>query len=198
MSTSAGLFNFYTNSNPKDFASCVETGVYVFGAGVEKPDGPVPIPYGTLFVVNPKGNGLNAYTIKYFLSRSNKEVFIYDSKSSSWQRLDNFGYNSLAELSAGVANQVNPMMFKGDKIDLDTDLNSNEFLQTGWYILDGSSENSPVSNGLILLEVFNSMNESSGGKSISVVQKVTTLSTGIPNHYMRTKWGSWNDWKKMG
>ena len=97
-----------------------------------------------------------------------------------------------------MAGLINPMRLIGDNTNPGLDLNSNEYVQTGWYILSGDSANSPVTSGLILLEVFNSINTGSGGSSISVVQKVTTLSTGLPNHYIRTRWGAWNDWKQIG
>lgn len=109
-----------------------------------------------------------------------------------------FGYKSLADLVGGMDSQLSPMRFRGDVVNSTVDFNSTSYTRSGWYILRGDSAHSPVTSGLVLLEVFNSQNTGIGGESMSIVQKVTTLSTGLPEFYMRTSWGGWNDWKKIG
>ena len=56
--------------------------------------------YGTLEAIDTGG-----YILQRYISR-NKEIFVRHNMNDiwyPWQRIDNFGYNTLAELSAGVA-----------------------------------------------------------------------------------------------
>lgn len=63
--------------------------------------------YGTLEAIDTGG-----YILQRYISR-NKEIFVRHNMNDvwyPWQRIDNFGYNTLAELSAGVEKQMFPGM----------------------------------------------------------------------------------------
>ena len=146
----AGLYNYGIGN---DVNSLTNTGTWVLGqntANAPSSD------YATITVVNIQG-----YIHQTFHSLNVRETYIrsYNKNSwSAWQRIDNFGYNSLADLSAGVAglmieNNLYPYMYRGI-VGQTSSVDFNTLKGNGSYLFinaDSGNKNFPTgANGGVL------------------------------------------------
>lgn len=85
-----------------------QNGIYLFNASSIK-DGSFPVTSSSLWVIeNKELYGDSDYLVQslYGVGQSACYIrFVTDTSFGSWQRTDNFGYNTLAELASGVAEQ---------------------------------------------------------------------------------------------
>ena len=135
--------------------------------------------WGTLQVL---GDGANVVQI-YTQTISGFSVYIrkFYNEWSPWQRIDNFGYNSLEELSAGILSTRKKWLNSGDDL--------NNVIETGIYRAGGSTvENNPTTATYFML-IVESFDES------SILQKFIHNDGRV---WFRSRYGSeWREWKQI-
>lgn len=175
-------YNFYNRkyaeNNYIDFNEIIEQGVYRCGAQtINRPKDSNQ--YGVLFV-----DVVHGYTVQTYCGNNgttHSRVSTSGKNWNNWSRVDNFGYNTLAELSSAVAGQMQtsnlfPFAVRDSKQD------ANECVASGIYhsIL---MNNMPFNYGILI--VF-----SDSAYIFQIAVSVTEH-----KYYLRYKneaeWGSW-------
>lgn len=128
---------------------------------------------GTIFQEYVSTDGiLNSWRIRYGTTWKN------------WSRIDNFGYNTLAELSSGVAGQMgNPAGYKGDKSNID----ANTITSSGLYYLNGGITNALEWSYLMVFS-FGSAND---------VVQINTHNSENLTKIRKCAGGTWSSWQTL-
>ena len=109
---------------------------------------------------------------------------IYGSTFGEWQRLDNFGYNTLADLATGVTGLINPLMIKEPLSGTDLDSLFTFGLYT--YGTGGAINAGYTEAGLIIVV---------GYSSTRIVQIQITFQGKICARFYS---GTWTNWMSNG
>ena len=128
------------------------------------------------------------YMVQYYSSLIKQTTFCrfkVDKDWTSWKRLDNFGYNTIEELSTGVAALLSsgglfPFMYRGNIND------SNTKTSSGMYRGNANNVNTPLNYGVLV--VF---------AAIDFIQQLFLTSGNDQHVYLRNSTSSgvnWTDW----
>lgn len=182
--TAAKQFPYIYKGKVTDANKITVSGIYKMESGSQN----APESFGLLIVYTTDGY----YSVQDFHGMSTGRSYTRRKTSvngswTSWYRIDNFGYNTLAELASGVATALNnPLTFK--EVLNTSDLNDLRTI-TGIWGIQGSVTNKPVNAGLCMVL-------KSGGLYPQCVQLFLGYQGTI--HYRVYNENSvWTDWREL-
>ena len=164
-------------------------GIYTINGAAGKPTNiPDGINNGLLIVEN----GRDDYTIQRIIKVGSTEYYIRVFNGvtwTAWNRIDNFGYNSLAELSSAVAGSF---PFQGHMINYDKSPNSVNFFSTLFFKV--GLEGNPDTNTQWIITTYVSYKES----DVYWFGYQIAFSEDKKASYIRDRWGSnWRPWIRL-
>ena len=175
-------------------ANNLNNGTYFYNKSGGSVNGPSEINVGIITQISAIGYGSGGNPIQQTFSGRHEGVFKSYARIkwadtwTDWERTDNFGYNSLAELNGGLIEQMNtsknyPTLQRGEIQD------ANNATQTGIYQLPSNALNRPqgsnFSEGSLVLVTFDI------GTKFQMAIRTVTNSVAYRS-YDGSNWKSWS------